>query len=87
MQKSDDERIRFMSATWIYERAWGKPRDYDPREADAGSLKIDVHALTAEQRAVLLAIVQSGAVKPAVIDGDTSVTTLDAATATEPRPA
>jgi hypothetical protein len=26
---SEDERIRFMCATWLFERAWGKPKDYD----------------------------------------------------------
>jgi hypothetical protein len=29
-RESDDDRIRYMAATWIYERAWGKPKDYDP---------------------------------------------------------
>src|SRR6185312_5678728 len=31
MQHDRDSRIRFMAASWIYERAWGKPEDYDPR--------------------------------------------------------
>jgi hypothetical protein len=29
-QESDDERVRFMSATWVYERAWGKAKEFDP---------------------------------------------------------
>ena len=31
-RESDDDRIRYMAATWIYERAWGKPKDYDPAD-------------------------------------------------------
>ena len=29
-QESEDDRVRYMAATWIYERAWGKPKEYDP---------------------------------------------------------
>ena len=66
MQKSDDERIRFMAADWVYTRAWGKPEPYDPKAADnSGQWRIDVSKLTSDQRALLLAIIQSGAVKPA----------------------
>jgi hypothetical protein len=31
-RESDDDRIRFMASTWIYERAWGKPKDFDPAD-------------------------------------------------------
>lgn len=27
--QSEDDRIRLMASTWIFERAWGKPKDYD----------------------------------------------------------
>jgi hypothetical protein len=29
-KESDDDRVRYMAATWVYERAWGKPKEYDP---------------------------------------------------------
>ena len=29
-RESDDERVKYMAATWIVERAWGKPQNYDP---------------------------------------------------------
>jgi hypothetical protein len=28
-KESEDERVRYMAATWIFERAWGKPKEYD----------------------------------------------------------
>jgi hypothetical protein len=40
-QESDDERVRYMSATWIYERAWGKPKDYDLKEDEAARPRFD----------------------------------------------
>lgn len=81
-----DESVAIVAMQAVLDRAWGKPRDYDPREAQSGGLRIDVSKLTHDQRALLLAIIQSDAVKPAGGDGDTSVTTVDAET-TEPRPA
>ena len=31
-RESDDDRIRFVASTWIYERSWGRPKDYDPAD-------------------------------------------------------
>lgn len=34
--ESEDERVRYMAATWVYERAWGKGPTFDPsKEAPA----------------------------------------------------
>jgi len=33
-RESEDERIRYMAATWIFAHAWGKPKDYDPTEEE-----------------------------------------------------
>jgi hypothetical protein len=29
-RESEDERVRYTAANWVYEHAWGKPKDYDP---------------------------------------------------------
>ena len=29
-RESDDDRVRFTAASWIFERSWGRPKDYDP---------------------------------------------------------
>lgn len=34
-KESEDERVRYMAATWIVERAWGKPQNYDPSKERA----------------------------------------------------
>jgi hypothetical protein len=83
---SNDDRVALVAMQAILDRAWGKPRDYDPKSAQAGGLRIDVGKLTSEQRQLLLAIIQSGAVRQATCDDDTDITTVDA-TATETRPA
>jgi hypothetical protein len=36
--EAEDERVRSVCANWVIERAWGKPRDYDP-DAEAGKQK------------------------------------------------
>jgi hypothetical protein len=60
-----DERIEFMAAAWIYERAWGKPKEFDSNDLAAPRMVLDTSRLTPEQRAVLLEITRSGAVRPA----------------------
>lgn len=52
---SDDDRVRLMAATWIYERAWGKAKDYDPREDVSGRPTFDPSRLTSEQRELVKA--------------------------------
>lgn len=41
--ESEDERVRFMANSWVYERAWGKPKDYDPH-ADHDSATTAIEA-------------------------------------------
>jgi hypothetical protein len=45
---SDDDRVRFMAATWLFERAWGKPKDYDPKSEAQPGLKFDPSKLSPE---------------------------------------
>lgn len=47
-EKSDDERVRYMAATWICERAWGKAKDFDPKSEHSGP-RFDPSLLTPEQ--------------------------------------
>jgi hypothetical protein len=30
-KESEDDRVRYMAGTWIYQYAWGRPKDYDPQ--------------------------------------------------------
>lgn len=62
--KSDDERIQYMAAAWIYERAWGKPKEFDPAEL-ARSTTLDLTKLPRELLIALLQATQLGAVKEA----------------------
>src|ERR1700722_1239832 len=50
LMESDDERVALMAAAKVYERAWGRPRDYDPRtEPDSDRPKFDPRLLSPEQ--------------------------------------
>lgn len=70
LQKSDDERVAFMAASWVYERAWGKAKDYDP-SLERGGMVIDLSRLTPKQLDALQTILASGAIRPAdPVDGD-----------------
>jgi hypothetical protein len=28
--KVDNDRVRYTASSWVYEHAWGEPKDYDP---------------------------------------------------------
>jgi hypothetical protein len=49
-KESEDERVRFTAAAWVYERAWGKPREYDPSTEKAERPKFDPSLLSPQQR-------------------------------------
>jgi hypothetical protein len=55
---SDDDRIRLMAATWIYERAWGKPREYDPSQEQVDGPPINLAALTPAERDRFMALLR-----------------------------
>jgi hypothetical protein len=84
MRTSSDERVQYMAATWIVERAFGKAKEYDPNAAREAGASLDVATLTREELDVLLEITRRGAVRQAAPDDDASVTTVDA-TVTETR--
>jgi hypothetical protein len=65
-----DERIEFMAAAWIYERAWGKPKDYDPSLEKAPRVVFDLAHLSREQLRMLLELTRTGAVKLADTSDD-----------------
>ena len=49
-KESSDDRVRYMSAQWVYEQAWGKAQPYDPATDPEASPPLDVTVLTPEQR-------------------------------------
>lgn len=62
MRTSTDERVQYMTATWIVERAFGKPKEYDPNAAREHGASVDVANLTPAELETLLAITRRGAV-------------------------
>ena len=57
-RESDDERVRYMAATWVYERAWGKAEPtFDRVEFEMPSLQSGAD-LTAAMAAVIQAASQ-----------------------------
>jgi hypothetical protein len=71
-----DVRVACANAAARFERPSFGTTDAPPPGSQPNGRRIDVHALTAEQRAVLLVILRSGAVRPAASDGDTAIRTL-----------
>jgi hypothetical protein len=49
-----DERLAFMAHQWIYERAWGKPKDFNPKdEPDPNKPRFDPRLLSPQQLEVV----------------------------------
>jgi hypothetical protein len=50
----EDERVRSVCANWVIERAWGKPKEYDPdKDKEKGQVKFDPKLYTFEELEVL----------------------------------
>lgn len=49
LMDSEDPRVAYMATNTVLERAWGKPREFDPK-AEREPSPLDVSRLTAEQR-------------------------------------
>ena len=47
--RTDDIRAVGVAATWCYERAWGKPKDYDPAKEGAERPPFDPSRYSADQ--------------------------------------
>lgn len=56
--KDPDPRVRGFAADKVMERAWGKPRDYDPKSEDPETQPIDPSKFTAKQRALVRQVLQ-----------------------------
>jgi hypothetical protein len=69
LAESKDERVATMVSLGIRDRAFGKPKDYDPRE-DRQPVRIDLTRLTPDQLAPLRIMIDSGAIRPAVLEVD-----------------
>ena len=83
-ETTKDERLAFLAHTWIYERAWGKAKDFNPKdEPDPNKPKFDPRLLSPQQleivqyalRLMVSATRAPGDPEPAetVIDRDDSV--------------
>ena len=51
-KESEDERIVYMCATWIVERAWGKAKEFDPLKERA-PIKFNIADYSPEQLAII----------------------------------
>jgi hypothetical protein len=66
--EEEDTRNRIVAMSMLYERAWGKPKEYDPsadREPETG---LDFSLLSPEQRRQLREILELAAVRNAETD-------------------
>ncbi len=77
--QSDDDRVRYMASAWVYEHAWGKPKDYDPAAEKPDRPAFNPRDYTPEQLAVIeaaLRLMKAGGSAPAepeatAMSGDT----------------
>lgn len=53
LSKNADPRVAAMCAQWVYERAWGKVKDYDPAKDEAQPLEFDPAKLNGKQLAAV----------------------------------
>src|SRR5689334_18940111 len=58
LMSSPDERVGFMAAKEIWDRAWGKPKEARPDEEEARPV-VDTSRLSEEQKQALLAVFRS----------------------------
>jgi hypothetical protein len=66
--QSDDDRVRYMASAWVYEHAWGKPKDYDPASEKPDRPAFNPRDYTPEQLAVIeaaLKLMRAGGSAPA----------------------
>lgn len=64
LANSRDERVAAIIVQGIWDRAFGKPKEYDPNE-DAPRTVIDLSRLTGAQLAIIRTMIDSGAIRPA----------------------
>lgn len=62
---SDDERVATIAIQGVLDRAFGKPKEYDPNAAREAGASLDVANLTPAELEMILAITRRGAVQQA----------------------
>jgi hypothetical protein len=73
LMQSEDERVALMAADKVYERAWGKPKDYDPnQEAPKKAAPFDPKLYTTDelrrmQEVMTMIAVRQGLLPPEAI--------------------
>ena len=67
-RESDDDRVRFTAASWIFERSWGRPKDYDPADEPKPKRRFDPSRYSIEElkqiQAALLLMAEDRREKP-----------------------
>ena len=48
-RESDDDRVRFTAASWIFERSWGRARDFDPADEPKPKRRFDPSKYTLKE--------------------------------------
>jgi hypothetical protein len=73
LMDSDDPRVAYMATNTVLERAWGKPREYDPRTEQPEPARFDVSKLNPAEReqvrAALMLLATTAAVEEDVENG------------------
>jgi hypothetical protein len=70
LMDSEDPRVAYMATNTVLERAWGKPKEYDPRAEEAEPSPFDASKLTQEQRDQVRAALRLLATTAAAPDGE-----------------
>jgi hypothetical protein len=58
LMASEDERVASVACNAVLERAFGKPREYDPKEEEADAPRFDFRRLSREERDALEAFLR-----------------------------
>lgn len=58
LMNCDDPRVQTVAANSILDRAWGKPKEYDPRAEEPEAMPIDPSQFTPKQRAMVRRVLE-----------------------------
>lgn len=73
---SRDERVALVAQQAVLERAWGKPKEFDP-SVEKPELRIDLRGMSLEDRKMLLALMDRVTMVPVMPTPDSAPTAAD----------